>query len=290
VVASKQGQSVLNWDTLRNSFHVLARLCRWGQNQEVKEKIYAFVRDLVETFETSEETSYLRLMFNGEVFKFLRMAADSRVPEHQKHLCIREENSCFVSELCFIVTEDLLAADLEDFAPEKDGSSAWSGVHLSLVLEVAKWASANLQPQLDSKEDGGPWLGTKGCLQCKQDILKTLSLCAWAFVSRLSQMKEQSDHHTDMAAGDGNTSADSDFACSKLTEYLKSVIALLHAMKTADESSFVSSMGENPLAQRRYIWTFNLLLGGLHPSLGFTPEKEDQVLDLAVESDSDESE
>ena len=35
VVASKQGQSVLNWDTLRNSFHVLARLCRWGQNQEV---------------------------------------------------------------------------------------------------------------------------------------------------------------------------------------------------------------------------------------------------------------
>ena len=115
-----------------------------------------------------------------------------------------------------------------------------TGVHLSLVLEVAKWASANLQPQLDSKEDGGPWLGAKGCLQCKQDILKTLSLCAWALVSRLSQMKEQSDHHTDMAAGDGPTSADSDFACSKLTEYLKSVIALLHTMKTADESSFVS--------------------------------------------------
>ena len=87
----------------------------------------------METFETSEETSYLRLMFNGEVFKFLRMAADSRVPDHQKHLCIREENSCFVSELCFIVTEDLLAADLEDFAPEKDGSSAWSGVNTSPV-------------------------------------------------------------------------------------------------------------------------------------------------------------
>ena len=49
-------------------------------------------------------------------------------------------------------------------------------------------------------------------------------------------------------------------------------------------------MGENPLAQRRYIWTFNLILGGLQPSLGLTPEKEDQVLDLAVESESDEAE
>ena len=120
----------------------------------------------------------------------------------------------------------------------RQGRASWLGPHNNAR------AAAGAGDMPASTEDGD-----SGCLWCKSDILKALTLCCWAMTLQAV------------------SSGCSPVPFPQLLPSLKKAVVCLHQLWRLDESSYIDSLAHSPVVQRRYIWTFRQITTTVKPFL-----------------------
>ena len=157
--------------------------------------------------------------------------------------------------MCSAITEEVLKLYFNSF----DGKEPQQSIFWTLTYKLSEWISSNL---LSYKQGKVSWLNCKGngCQWCRSDIIKALSVLSWTLVCQI------------LVCNGFPQSADS----------LKNCIHCLHNLWAMDPGSFVSSIAENPIIQRRYIWSFKHITAKLKPTLGFDCENGEAKLPISL--------
>merc|ERR1712029_57239 len=282
VVDGLRGDKVFDSEMVANGLGVLATLVKQNGSRPEQRDLLSFVSELLhqtgscanKSEEKLKSTSHVRLSVGTVVFTFLKKG------DLDASLCSNNESKpCFLDAVCSCLSEEILETSLAQVSIlSTECQEGGINKYERLTLEVVAWATNAL---VESDE----WLSKHTCQACRRDLTKILALCCWCVVSRAthavrlaySDAALNSESHTNMIDPERLGLLERVFKqCSTLC---------LHRLKLFDEVTYVRSLAENPVIQRRYIWSFKQGLARLKSKFNITSAEEAKLSDLSVESD-----
>jgi len=186
---------------------------------------------------------------------------------------------CFLESVCFCLSEEMLETSLAQVSAVESDSAFGGSVNKyeRLAQEVVGWATNAFLVQSDQ------WLAKNTCQSCRRDVTKILALCCWCVVARATKLAA---HGTSNSQDGTQSDSGESSRLGSLERVFKQCSTLcLHRLKLFDEVTYVRSLAENPVIQRRYIWSFKQGLARLKSKFNITPAEEVKLSDLSVESD-----